>query len=126
MEKKIVHTDNAPAAIGPYSQANKCGNILITSGQIPVDPKTGKVVEGGVQEQSKQVLENLKAVLLEGGATVDNVIKTTCFLDDMNDFAAFNEIYQSVFKENCPARSCVAVEKLPLGVLVEVEAIAIV
>ena len=126
MTKEIITTDNAPAAIGPYSQAVKSGNLLITSGQIALDPQSGEIVGTDIEAQSRQVLENLKAVLSAGGATLDKVIKTTCFLNDMNDFAAFNKVYQSYFTENAPARSCVAVERLPKDVLVEVEAMAIV
>jgi len=125
MDKKIIITNKAPAAIGPYSQAVKCGNLLITSGQIPLEPSSGEVVEGGIQVQTKQVLENLTAVLAEAGATLDNVIKTTCFLDDMNDFAEFNTVYQKFFTADAPARSCVAVDRLPKDVLVEIEAIAL-
>ncbi len=125
MDKKIISTDKAPAAIGPYNQAVKCGNLLFTSGQIPLAPSSGEVV-GGIQDQARQVLENLKVVLAEGGAALENVIKTTCFLNDMNDFAQFNEVYQQFFSDNAPARSCVAVDRLPKDVLVEVEAIAVV
>jgi 2-iminobutanoate/2-iminopropanoate deaminase len=126
MGKEIITTDNAPAAIGPYSQAVKSGNLLITSGQIALDPQSGEIVGTDIETQSRQVLENLKAVLSAGRATLDKVIKTTCFLNDMNDFVAFNKVYQSYFTENAPARSCVAVERLPKDVLVEVEAMAIV
>jgi len=124
--KEIISTPNAPTAIGPYSQAVKHGNLLVTSGQIPLDPATGQVVEGGIEAQTTQVMKNLAAVLNAGGAGWENVIKTTCFLNDMNDFSAFNEVYQSHFKDNPPARSCVAVERLPRDVLVEIEALAIV
>ncbi len=126
MDKKIISTDKAPAAIGPYSQAVKCGNLLITSGQIPLDPGSGKVVEGGINAQTRQVLENLTKVLAKGGATLGNVIKTTCFLYDMNDFSRFNEVYQQFFNSAPPARSCVAVDRLPKDVLVEIEAVALV
>ncbi len=125
MAKKIISTDKAPAAIGPYSQAIQSGNFLYTSGQIALDPSSGEVVTGGIQAQAKQVLENLKAVLAAGGASLDKVVKTTCFLNDMNDFVPFNEVYQTYFSENPPARSCVAVERLPKDVLVEIEAIAV-
>lgn len=124
--KQIIHTDKAPAAIGPYSQAVKHGNLLITSGQIPLDPATGQVIEGDIRVQTTRVLDNLVAVLAAGGATPEHVIKTTCFLNDMNDFAAFNEVYQTYFNGNAPARSCVAVDRLPKDVLVEIEALAIV
>ncbi|MDG9729368.1 RidA family protein [Ignatzschineria sp. RMDPL8A] len=123
--KKIIHTDNAPKAVGPYSQANALGNLVFTSGQIPLDPATMQVVEGDVKAQARQTLLNLKAVLEEAGAGFDSVLKTTCFLDDIKDFAAFNEVYAEFFgSENTPARSCFEVGKLPMGVLVEVEAIA--
>ena len=125
MEKKVTYSDKAPAAIGPYSQAIKWGNMLFTSGQIPLDPGSGQVVEGGIRVQTKQALENLKQVLIAGGAGLGNVVKTTCFLDDMNDFAQFNEVYAEFFKDNPPARSCVAVDRLPKDVLVEIEAIAV-
>lgn len=124
--KKIINTKEAPAAIGPYSQAVKHGNMLITSGQIPLDPVSGEVVNGDITIQTTQVLDNLVAVLKAGGASIDNVIKTTCFLNDMADFAAFNTVYAKYFTGEAPARSCVAVERLPKDVLVEVEAIAIV
>ena len=125
MEKKVTHSDKAPAAIGPYSQAIKWGNMLFTSGQIPLDPASGQVVEGGIRAQTKQALENLKQVLIAGGAGLGNVVKTTCFLDDMNDFAQFNEVYAEYFRDSPPARSCVAVDRLPKDVLVEIEAIAV-
>jgi len=126
MEKKVTYSDKAPAAIGPYSQAIKWGNMLFTSGQIPLDPASGQVVEGGIRAQTKQALENLKQVLIAGGAGLGNVVKTTCFLDSMNDFAQFNEVYAEYFKDGPPARSCVAVDRLPRDVLVEIEAIAVV
>lgn len=122
MQKK-VQTDKAPAAIGPYSQAVSLGNVVYTSGQIPLSPLTGAVVEGGITEQTTQVLDNLKAVLLAAGSSADLVIKTTCFLADMADFQAFNAVYAQYFPDK-PARSCVAVRELPKSVLVEVEAIA--
>jgi 2-iminobutanoate/2-iminopropanoate deaminase len=125
MEKKVIHSNKAPAAIGPYSQAIKWGNMLFTSGQIPLDPASGQVVEGGIRVQTKQALENLKQVLIAGGAGFENVVKTTCFLNDMNDFAQFNEVYAEYFKDNPPGRSCVAVDRLPKDVLVEIEAIAV-
>ena len=126
MEKKVINADKAPAAIGPYSHAIKWGNMLFTSGQIPLDPGSGQVVKGGIQAQTRQALENLKQVLAAGGAGFSDVVKTTCFLNDMNDFAQFNEVYAEVFKDNPPARSCVAVDRLPKDVLVEIEAIAVV
>lgn len=123
--KETIHTDKAPAAIGPYSQAVKSGNLLITSGQIPLDPASGQVMDGGISIQTIRAMDNLVEVLAAGGATLDHVIKTTCFLNDMNDFTEFNEVYQTYFKGDAPARSCVAVDRLPRDVLVEVEAIAI-
>lgn len=121
-----IYTDQAPAAIGPYSQAIKIENTLYTSGQIPVDPTNGKVISTEITEQAQQVMKNLQAVLEEGGANLNSVIKTTCFLTDMADFAAFNEVYGSYFGDHKPARSCVAVKELPLNVRVEVEAIAVI
>ena len=120
--KQAISTEKAPSAIGPYSQGIKAGNLVITSGQLPLDPATGAFPEG-IEAQTRQICENLKAVLAEAGCTLDNVIKTTCFLDNMNDFAAFNAVYGEYFT-NKPARSCVEVAKLPKGVLAEVEVIA--
>jgi len=124
MSKKIISTTNAPAAIGPYSQANQLGNMVFTSGQIPLVAETMDIIEGGVKEQAELVMENLMAVLKAANASADTVIKTTCFLSDMNDFVTFNEVYARYFPENAPARSCVEVARLPKDVLVEVEAIA--
>jgi len=122
--KTIVSTDKAPAAIGPYSQGVKVGNLLFTSGQIPLDPATGTFPEG-IQAQARQSLTNVKAILAEAGVSMDQVIKTTVFLKDMNDFAAMNEVYATFFTEgNYPARSAVEVARLPKDVLVEIEAIA--
>ena len=118
-----VYTSNAPEAIGPYSQAIKCGNMLFTSGQIPINPATGNVEAEGITDQATQVMKNLAAVLAEAGTSFDKVIKTTCFLSDMADFAAFNAVYAEYFTRK-PARSCVAVKTLPKNVLVEVEVIA--
>ena len=123
--RQIISTPNAPAAIGPYSQAVRCGNMLYTSGQIPLDPATGAVVEGDITIQAEQVMKNLEAVLAAAGTSFDNSVKTTCFLADMGDFAAFNAVYAAHITSN-PARSCVAVKTLPKGVLVEVEVIALV
>lgn len=120
---KHIHTANAPAAIGPYSQAIVTGNLVFTSGQIPLDPATGTVVAGAIEEQTKRICENLKAVLETAGTSLQNVVKTTCFLADMNDFAAFNAVYATYFTEK-PARSCVAVKTLPKNVLAEIEVIA--
>ncbi|MBR4989112.1 MAG: RidA family protein [Bacteroidaceae bacterium] len=118
-----VYTSNAPEAIGPYSQAIKCGNMLFTSGQIPINPATGNVEAEGITDQATQVMKNLAAVLAEAGTSFDKVIKTTCFLSDMADFVAFNAVYAEYFTSK-PARSCVAVKTLPKNVLVEVEVIA--
>lgn len=123
--KTKIHTDLAPAAIGPYSQAMTFQDLVFTSGQLPLDPKTMAFVDGGIKEQSRQSLENLKLILQQAGASVDTVIKTTCFLSDMENFAAFNEVYTEFFGTECaPARSCVQVARLPKDALVEVEAIA--
>ncbi len=123
MEK--IYTKNAPEAIGPYSQAQKVGNFVFTSGQIPIDPATGNIEAEGITAQTEQVCRNLSAVLEAAGTSLTNVVKTTCFLADMMDFAAFNEVYAKYFTGK-PARSCVAVKTLPKNVLCEVEAIAIV
>ena len=120
---KKVYTSNAPEAIGPYSQAIICGNMLFTSGQIPINPATGDVEAEGITDQATQVMKNLSAVLAEAGTSFDKVVKTTCFLSDMGDFAAFNAVYAEYFTSK-PARSCVAVKTLPKNVLVEVEVIA--
>ena len=122
--KKVISTTNAPAAIGPYSQAVEFDNMLITSGQLGLDPKTGAFVEGGVTEQTEQVFRNLKAILDEAGYTFDHVIKTTCFLADMADFAAMNAVYEKHFSGAFPARSAVAVKTLPKNRLIEIEVIA--
>lgn len=123
MSLSIVSTSGAPAAIGPYAQAVRFGDFLFTSGQIPLTPE-GQLVEGGIEEQAHQVLRNLKAVLSAAGGDFRNVVKTTCFLKDMNDFAAFNAVYSSYFGEHTPARSAVEVARLPRDVLVEIELIA--
>ena len=120
---KVVYTDKAPAAIGPYSQAIILNDILFTSGQIPVDPATGELAGDTIQIQAEQVMKNLDAVLKEAGTSFENAVKTTCFLADKGDFAQFNEIYAKYFV-NKPARSCVAVKTLPKNVLCEVEVIA--
>ena len=124
MEKKIVNTPKAPAAIGPYSQAVQVGDLVYTSGQIPIDPATGVFVEGGIKEQTRQSLTNVQAVLQEAGLTMGNVVKTTVFLADMNDFADMNSVYATFFSEPFPARSAVAVKTLPKGALVEIEVVA--
>lgn len=122
MAEKIL-TDKAPAAIGPYSQAMKVGNLVFTSGQIPIDPKSGNIEANDITAQTEQVMKNLGAVLAAAGTGFEKAVKTTCFLADMKDFAAFNEVYGKYFTEK-PARSCVAVKDLPKGALVEVEVIA--
>ncbi len=123
---KKIETDKAPGAIGPYSQGMTACGLVFTSGQIPLDPETGAIVGDTIEEQSEQALKNLKAVLEAGNAALETVIKTTCFLSDMGNFAAFNGIYAKYFTGDCPARSCVAVKSLPKNVLVEVEAIAVI
>ncbi len=121
MSLKVVHTDNAPAAVGPYSQAMIAGDYMYVSGQIPVDSSTGKIVDGGVEEQTKQVLKNAMAILEEAGVTYKNVIKTTVFMKDMNDFATMNAVYAEFFTDHKPARAAVEVARLPLDVLVEIQ-----
>lgn len=121
---KALHTDKAPAAIGPYSQAIEVNGMVFASGQIPLDPATGNVVEGGIKEQTCQALTNAKAIMEAAGLSLANVVKTTVFMADMADFAAMNEVYSTFFTEPYPARSAVAVKALPKGVLVEVECIA--
>ena len=122
--KKVISTQKAPSAIGPYSQAVKVGNLVYTSGQIPIDPATGVFVEGGIKEQTRQSLLNVKAVLEEAGMTMADVVKTTVFMADMNDFADMNAVYAEFFSEPYPARSAVAVKTLPKGALVEIEVVA--
>ncbi len=122
--KQVIHTDKAPAAIGPYSQAIQIGQLLFTSGQIPIDPETGALVEGGIQEQTRQSLNNIKAILNAAGTNMGAVVKTTVFLQDMNDFAAMNEVYAQFFQEPYPARSAVQVGRLPKDALVEIETVA--
>ena len=123
--KKIISTDEAPAAIGPYSQAIRVGQFVFTSGQIPLDPKSGNIVEGDIDAQARRVLENLTAVLAAENLTMNHIVKTTIFLTDMNDFAKVNEIYGSYFTQQPPARSTVAVAALPKGARVEIECIAV-
>ncbi|MGL5358104.1 MAG: Rid family detoxifying hydrolase [Shewanella sp.] len=122
--KTIIHAAAAPAAIGPYSHGTAYGNLIFTSGQLPVCQQSGTVVAGGITEQSIQALENLKAVVEAGGGSLATILKTTCYLSQISDFAAFNEVYKRYFETDCPARSCFAVKDLPLGVKVEIEAIA--
>lgn len=122
--KKIISTPNAPAAIGPYSQAVETNGTLYISGQVPVDPATAKVVEGGIKEQTEQVMKNIEAILKEAGYGFEDVVKSTCLLSDINNFAAMNAVYGSRYAVNPPARAAFAVKDLPLGVLVEIETIA--
>lgn len=124
--KEIISTENAPSAIGPYSQAVKTGNMVFVSGQIPIDPATGEFVSGAVAEQTQQVLKNLSAVLEAAGSSLNNVVKTTVFLADMNDFAAMNEVYATFFSENKPARATVQAARLPRDARVEIEAIGLI
>lgn len=122
--KRIISTESAPAAIGPYSQAIMANDMLYASGQIPVDPATGEIAGDSIETQAEQVMKNVGAILQAADMTYENVVKTTCFIADMNDFAAFNEIYEKYFTSN-PARSCVAVKEIPKKVLCEVEVIAV-
>ncbi|HEY0049094.1 MAG TPA: RidA family protein [Pyrinomonadaceae bacterium] len=124
--KEIISTEKAPGAIGPYSQAVKTGNMVFLSGQIPIDPQTGEFVAGGVAEQTEQVLKNLSAVLEAAGTSLNDVVKTTVFLADMNDFTAMNEVYARYFSENKPARATVQAARLPRDARVEIECIAII
>jgi 2-iminobutanoate/2-iminopropanoate deaminase len=124
MEKKIVKTSAAPAAIGPYSQAVRVGNTLYVSGQIPLNPATGEMVQGGIKEQTERVLKNIEAVVKEAGGTLDNVVKTTVYLSDMAMFAEMNGVYAAFFTSNQPARATVQVAALPKNALVEIDAIA--
>ena len=125
MNRAIIHTDNAPKAIGPYAQAIKGGNFVYTAGQIPIDPKTGNFVEGGIAAQTRQVLENLKAVLAAAGSSLDQVVKATVFLKNIADFAVMNEVYAEYLGNAKPARSTVAVAELPRGALVEIDLVAL-
>ena len=124
-EKEVIHSELAPAAVGPYSHAVAANNPVFTSGQVAIDPKTGKVESDTIEGQTEQVMQNLHYVLAQAGVSFDRVVKTTCFLADMNDFAAFNSVYGKYFPENPPARSCVQVASLPMGLKVEVEMIAV-
>ena len=125
MKKEIISTPKAAAAIGPYSQAVKVGNLVFTSGQVPFVPETGEVIEGDIQAQTKRSLDSIKAILEEAGTSLENVVKTTVFIKNMNDFGKINEVYAQFFTENQPARSCVEVARLPRDVSVEIEVIAI-
>lgn len=126
MEREIIHTENAPAAVGPYAQANKIGNLVYTAGQIALDPATGHMREDEIQIQTEQVLQNLRAVLQAAGTELAHVVKTTVFLKDMGEFKAMNEVYGRFFPSNPPARSTIAVAGLPLNARVEIEVIALV
>ncbi|MBW7812598.1 RidA family protein [Streptococcus thermophilus] len=121
---KTIHTDKAPAAIGPYVQGKIVGNLLFASGQVPLSPETGEIIGETIQEQTEQVLKNVGAILAEAGTDFDHVVKTTCFLSDINDFVPFNEVYATAFKADFPARSAVEVSRLPKDVKIEVEVIA--
>ncbi|MBC8248253.1 MAG: RidA family protein [Anaerolineales bacterium] len=125
MKREVIATREAPAAVGPYSQAIRVGDFVFTAGQLAIDPATGKLVEGGIEEQTRQVLRNITAVLEAAGSSLDKVMKTTVFLKDMGDFKAMNGVYASFFANEPPARSTVEVANLPLGALVEVDTIAI-
>jgi 2-iminobutanoate/2-iminopropanoate deaminase len=122
--KKIIHTSKAPAAVGPYSQATELNGLLFISGQIPLDPESGNIVEGGIKEQTRRVMENISAILQEAGYGFEDVVKSTCLLSDMANFKDMNEVYAEYYKVNQPARAAFAVRELPLGVLIEIEAIA--
>jgi 2-iminobutanoate/2-iminopropanoate deaminase len=122
--KKVIHTNQAPKAVGPYSQAIEANGMLFISGQIPIDPATGRIIDGGIKEQTEQVMKNIGAILKEAGYTYADVVKSTCLLSDMDNFAAMNEVYAKYYLENPPARAAYGVVRLPLGALVEVETIA--
>lgn len=124
--KQVINTDKAPKAIGPYSQAIKTNGLLFVSGQLPVIPTTGEIAEGGVAVQAKQSLENVKAILFQAGSTLDDVVKTTVFIKDMNDFAVVNNVYAEYFHKDFPARACIEVSRLPKDALVEIEVIAVI
>jgi 2-iminobutanoate/2-iminopropanoate deaminase len=124
--KKVIHTDHAPKAVGPYSQEIRAGDFIFTSGQIPLDPGSGELVQGGIKEQARQVMANLKAVLEAGGSDFSKVVKSTVFLDDLKNFGAFNEVYAEYFPGDRPARSTFQVAGLPLGAKIEIEMIALV
>ncbi|MBD5644463.1 RidA family protein [Clostridium botulinum] len=126
MEKVVISTKKAPAALGAYSQAIKIGDLLFTSGQIPLDPATGELISDDIKKATERSMENLRAVLEEAGTSFEKVVKTVIFIKDMNDFAAVNEVYAKYFKENPPARSCVQVGKLPKDALVEIELVAMI
>ena len=125
MEKQVVNTDQAPAAIGPYSQALKVGEMVFVSGQIPIDPATGDIVQGDIKAQTRQVLTNLNAVLAAAGSSLERTVKTTVYITNMDEFSQVNEVYSEFFKDQPPARACVEVSRLPKGVTVEIDAIAV-
>ena len=125
MDKKIIATNDAPQAIGPYSQAISAGDFIFTSGMIPIDPATNTLVEGDVKTQARQAISNLKALLEASGSDIDHVVKTVVFIKNMDDFSSVNEVYSTFFTKDCPARSCVEVARLPKDVLIEIEAIAL-
>ena len=122
--KKVIFTESAPKAVGPYSQAIEMNGHLFISGQVPIDPKTGKIVDGGIKEQTDQVMKNIGEILKAAGHTYDNVVKSTCLLNDMENFTAMNEVYAKYYPNNPPARAAYGVVKLPLGAMVEIETIA--
>ena len=124
--KNIINTSKAPKAIGPYSQAVEMNGMLFISGQVPINPETGKIVEGGITEQTEQVMKNIGAILTEAGYTFDNVVKSTCLLSDMANFGAMNEVYSRYYPNNPPARAAFAVKELPLSVMIEIETIAVI
>ncbi|MFN3136001.1 MAG: RidA family protein [Candidatus Kryptonium sp.] len=125
MEKKVVYTEKAPKPIGPYSQAIIAGDFIFTAGQIPIDPKTNQVVQGDIREQTRQVFENLRAILEEAGATFDDVVKVTVYMKDLNEFSGMNEVYSEYFKNSPPARTTVEVSRLPRDVKIEIDLIAV-
>ncbi|HEX3006021.1 MAG TPA: RidA family protein [Bacteroidales bacterium] len=125
MDKKVINTDKAPAAIGPYSQAIEANGVVYISGQIPINPQEGKIIEGGIKEQTHQVLKNIGAILEAAGCSYKNVVKSTCLLANMDDFKDMNEVYAQYYSENPPARAAYGVVKLPLDALIEIETIAI-
>jgi len=122
--KQVINTDKAPGAIGPYSQAIKANGFMFVSGQLPVVPTTGQFAEGGIVAQTKQSLENIKAILAQAGCTFADIVKTTVFIKDMNDFAVMNTMYAEYFTKDCPARACIEIARLPKDALVEIEVIA--
>ncbi len=123
--KKIIHTSKAPAALGPYSQAVEINGTLYISGQVPVDPASGHIVEGGIKEQTEQVMKNISAILTEAGYSFDEVVSSTCLLSDMSDFKSMNTVYERYYPENQPARAAFAVRELPLGALIEIISVAV-